>query len=234
MLNTRRIEMKFDLWSMWNRMGALLKKDEKYLFDGEIRIYALNDDKMLDHLSILSLYEDNIDIERDKIMFQNDLLIQMLYFATFREKANVRLKGFEEDILITQEELQIMSPYIDWMSAMLPYRAKHYTAQEFVNYEKDVSLYYSTYIGEDKESNPQVYSLSTKEHEYRFYPAFFTESHLTEFFEGIGRRGYMILNGTLKEFLEMLDSNSETSQMGVIVEPNKDYSTILPPHIRVN
>ncbi len=104
--------------------------------------------------------------------------------------------------------------------------------QQFVDKMSSIKLFYSTPVGEGVKGQPQFYVLSSKENQTKYFPAFLSKENCIGFFNSIGRNGFIIFEGTLKDFLGSLDVNELLQQLGAIIEPNTEYELAIPPMMR--
>lgn len=107
-------------------------------------------------------------------------------------------------------------------------------AQTFVNDLNNVPVYYSTPTGEDNEGNQRLYVLSQEHSRDSYYPGFLSKESLIKFFNSIGRKGFVIIEGEIKGLFETMDSIPFMTEFGTIIEPNSPNQAIIPPHIRIN
>ena len=120
-----------------------------------------------------------------------------------------------------------------WQKKSARYAKGEIDAQSFVNAMKNITLYYSTPVGDDKEGNQHLYVLASKETEYHYFPAFLSLPHCLEFFNAMGRNAFMIIQGTLKDALSSLDSSPLLAEFGLVIDPSYPNETGIPPSVRV-
>ena len=104
--------------------------------------------------------------------------------------------------------------------------------QTFVDTLKNTKVFYSTPAGNDKSGNPQLYLLSDNNSDVSFFPAFLSSEHCTNWYNSVGRNGFLILEGDLGSMLKTLDSNEMLSKLGVLIELNTEEQVIIPPNVR--
>ena len=101
---------------------------------------------------------------------------------------------------------------------------------DFVREMKDMPLYYSTPLGTDRSGKEQLYFLSAKNSETKYYPAYLSKKGCNEHFNLLGRTNFIIIEGTLSALLSSLD-DPMLSEFGVVIEPMSDTPIDIPPNI---
>ncbi len=102
----------------------------------------------------------------------------------------------------------------------------------FVNSVKNTTVFYSTPAGNDRSGKPQLYLLSNKDEDVKYFPVFLSQESCMNWYNSVGRNGFVLLEGELFKMLEMLDSNEMLSKLGVLVALGSDEQVIIPPNIR--
>lgn len=106
--------------------------------------------------------------------------------------------------------------------------------QTFVDTLKNTKVFYSTPAGNDKSGNPQLYLLSGNNSDVSYFPAFLSSEHCTNWYNSVGRNGFLILESDLDSMLKTLDSNEMLNRLGILIELNTDEQVIIPPSVRAN
>lgn len=119
-----------------------------------------------------------------------------------------------------------------WAEMKARYGKSEITIQAFVDTMGKSLLYYSTPLGNGQDGKPRLYLLSSKGSDDRYFPVFLSEKHCMEFFTSLNRDGFMIMQGTLNEFLSSLDIDPLLAKLGVVIEPNFPNVITIPPGIR--
>lgn len=91
-----------------------------------------------------------------------------------------------------------------------------------------LELYYSTPFGEHKDGGGRLFALPETD-ATAFLPIFTSVERLTEFYEGAGRQGYIIINGDLKSFLSTIskvNAGETPVKLGAVIDPMHSGITI--------
>jgi hypothetical protein len=120
----------------------------------------------------------------------------------------------------------------EWGKTLERFNNGEINIQEFVDTMKDHKLYYSTPLGEDKEGNTRLYILLNNETGHKYLPAFLSQESCSQFYNELGRNGFLIIKGNLGNFLSVLDSSNELAEYGVVIEPSSPNTMGIPPGIR--
>ena len=222
-----------DIWEIWSYPSVIVKKSENPVINNEIYVYttsSINEFSLNNAELCLQKHGFNKD---DDATYQIDNLVEMLYYATFRVKCDINIY-MQKDICFrfTKTDLIKISSYIDYLSCTVAYNSNTISLQQFINAQKDTIVFYSTPLGNDMNGNPKLYCLNTNQSNFSYLPIFLKQEHLVEFYKD-NRAGFMILNSTLEQYLNTLDSNELLSRMGVVIEPMKDCNIAIEPGIRV-
>lgn len=101
------------------------------------------------------------------------------------------------------------------------YRAGEITEREFLpDFEKE-TIYYSTPYGDCRDGSKKLFVL-TKPDKSCYQPAFTSAERLMEFYERMGRVGYMIIEGTFSSLLEVtakINAGKAPVKLGVVIDP---------------
>lgn len=120
-----------------------------------------------------------------------------------------------------------------WEAAVKQYKAGKMDIQTFVNSMKQETLFYSTPAGNDKDGKPHLYVLSKPDSDTRYYPAFRTEEQCMQFFNALGRNGFLIIKSDLKGLLSSFDAAPQLEEFAAVICPNTPEEMVISPHIRV-
>lgn len=123
---------------------------------------------------------------------------------------------------------------VSWIEQKSKLECGEIDMQTFVDTLKNTKLFYSTPAGNDKSGNPQLYLLSGNNSDVSYFPAFLSSEHCTNWYNSVGRNGFLILDGDLGSILKTLDSNEMLSKLGVLIELNTEEQVIIPPNVRAN
>lgn len=119
-----------------------------------------------------------------------------------------------------------------WNISLKKLKSKEISIQEFVNANKNKTLYYSTPFFENEKGRfPNV--MQTKESDTMFFPAFSSVSDLESYMAAIGCAQHIVIKGDLKSVLDSLDSHQILKTWGVVIDPRTSNSIGIPPNIRV-
>ena len=119
-----------------------------------------------------------------------------------------------------------------WSKARARYVQGQMDVQSFLDAVREQTLYYSTPVGNDAEGKPQLYVLSSADAATGYYPAFLTKERCAQFFNALGRDGFIIIQGDMHGLLSSLDSSPVLQALGAIIEPNGPDETVIPPGFR--
>jgi len=89
-------------------------------------------------------------------------------------------------------------------------------------------VFYSTPFGDHIDGNPRLFALTINE-KTGYLPVFITQDNAIEFYNKVGRKGFIIMRSSFISFLETLKiSNNGNSQIkfGAVIDPNKFGITI--------
>ena len=121
-----------------------------------------------------------------------------------------------------------------WADAVTQLNAGKLTIQQFVNLNEKRTLWYSTPFGTDiRTGRERPYALSRADLDTLFLPAFTSAEACTRHFESVGRDGFLVIKGTLKDALASLDAHPVIASWGVVVDPGEADSVCIPPRVRV-
>ena len=133
--------------------------------------------------------------------------------------------ALEEKNNVTQEK---------FLDSVEKYWSKELSLQEFVNLNKDTILYSSTPYGNDKNGNPKQWVLGSPITHNHLLPTFSSVEEANKMFMSLGRGAFIIVQSTLKELLNTLDSSEQMKGLGLVIDPQNGIKGIeIPPHIRV-
>ena len=108
------------------------------------------------------------------------------------------------------------------------------TSQAFAELNAEVTVYYSTPFGEDRQGRTQLWVLSNAENSLKHYPAFTSKAACNRFLASIGRQGgFLIIEGDLRDLLDSLDSHEVLMPLGVVIDPMSEHPIALDPGTRV-
>ena len=85
-----------------------------------------------------------------------------------------------------------------------------------------VMIYYSTPFGDHKDGGSRLFALPAND-DTAYLPVFSSSSRTMEFYEKVGRCGYLIIEGTFASFLETTKSINEGGapvKLGAIIDPD--------------
>lgn len=165
---------------------------------------------------------------------QTDALVNMLYFAVFRQRCGVRLYDSDGGILeFNAEELKPLSGAIDQLSTIFGLKTGQLSLVQFAHEFRDQTVYYSTLVGDGPGGEPAFYACTQGDDGIEYYPVFLTEANLRTFMDQHNRPAYTVMCNTLSRFLSLLDANSYLKELGVVIEPLMSCSVGFPPGLRV-
>lgn len=122
----------------------------------------------------------------------------------------------------------------EWTIASEALERKEITVQEFVDRMSAQKLYYSTPFGDGIAGKSQLWGLSVHDSDTKYYPAFLSYKQCGNFLTAIGRRGFVIIEGTLEDLLDSLDSVEILTQFGAVINPDSAAAVGIEPGIRVS
>lgn len=121
-----------------------------------------------------------------------------------------------------------------WAESVAQLKAATLTIQQFVNLNEKCPLWYSTPFGTDiRTGRERPYALSRADLDTLYLPVFTSAEACTRHFESVGRDGFLVIKGTLKDALASLDAHPVISSWGVVVDPGEADSVCIPPRVRV-
>lgn len=235
---------KLDIWNNWHLEMSLIIKNGNPVADGFISVYANGDtdcgcgghDYGGHDCGCYDHGHDGHDCDcgchGHGAAVQNDVLINMLYFAVFRARCGVRISGLGEGFEVSADDLKSLENAIGQLSNIFGYKTGQISLEQFALEIKQQTVYYSTLAGENDNGEPVFFACASGKDDTGYYPVFLTEAHLREFFELYHRAGYVILQNTFGNFLSMLDSNEQLKELGAVIEPLYDCNVSIPPGIR--
>ena len=89
-------------------------------------------------------------------------------------------------------------------------------------------VFYSTPFGDHKDGKPRLFALPDTE-KTGYLPVFLTQEDAIEFYNAVGRQGFMIMSNTFISFLQTLKSSNNGDmpiKLGAIIDPAKYKKTI--------
>lgn len=92
----------------------------------------------------------------------------------------------------------------------------------------DKIVFYSTPFGDHKDGKPRLFALPDTE-KTGYLPVFLTQEDAIEFYNAVGRQGFMIMCNTFISFLQTLKSSNNGDlpiKLGAIIDPTKYKKTI--------
>lgn len=121
-----------------------------------------------------------------------------------------------------------------WADAVTQLNAGKLTMQQFVNLNEKCPLWYSTPFGTDiRTGRERPYALSRADLDTLYLPVFTSAEACAKHFESVGRDGFLVIKGTLKDALASLDAHPVIASWGVVVDPGEADSVCIPPRVRV-
>ena len=120
-----------------------------------------------------------------------------------------------------------------WNTCLKKLQRNEITLQEFVNTNRNKTLYYSTpFLENGKGHFPNA--LQANGANIMLFPAFSKISDLKSHMEKVGCTEHIVIKGDLKALLDSLDSHPIIQTWGVVIDPHTSHSIELPPQMRVN
>lgn len=119
-----------------------------------------------------------------------------------------------------------------WKESINQLNKNKISTQGFVNINAEQTLYCSTPVGEDIKGEMNVWLLSKTDSDTKYYPAFTSKKLCCEIFASIGRKDFMIIEGSLESTLKSLDSHPMLEEAGLLIHDDDDVVEI-PPKMRV-
>jgi hypothetical protein len=82
------------------------------------------------------------------------------------------------------------------------------------------TIFYSTPYGDHEDGSSRLFALPASDNT-GYLPAFSSIEKLKEFYDGAGRKAYLIMDGTTLSFLEMINetNNDLPVKMGAVIDP---------------
>lgn len=82
------------------------------------------------------------------------------------------------------------------------------------------TVYYSTPYGDHKDGKSRLFALRAED-DTGYFPVFSSPERMQEFYEKVGRCGYLMIEGTFLSFLETTSKVNATApvKMGAVVDP---------------
>lgn len=106
-------------------------------------------------------------------------------------------------------------------------------AQEFVDSNSEMVLFNTVPFITDKAGKGVPNALSTAKGNAMYMPAFTNAEKLMSHYAAHGLVAGAIINGTLGDLLDSLDSHPFIKQWGVVIDPDSENAIEIPPNIRV-
>lgn len=122
---------------------------------------------------------------------------------------------------------------LTWEESIQALNSGKISLQDFVNMNASHTLYYSTPAGENKDGKMTLWLIHNEELNMSFYPTFLSEELCYESLSSAGRKGFIIIKGTLESVLSSLDINPVLEKTGLMII-GKDGKLAIPPQTRVH
>ena len=119
-----------------------------------------------------------------------------------------------------------------WQKFIEKLKSGEISLQEFINLNADKRIYYSTPAGENAEGKTVLWVQHNSQLNVTFYPAYTSAELCSDAFSKAGRRGFAVIEGTLKSALASLDSSPPLQEFGLMVH-DEGGSLAIPPKMRV-
>ncbi len=120
-----------------------------------------------------------------------------------------------------------------WMESYNELAEEKITAQDFVDINEGMTLFYTTPVISCKDGSECINALSLSENGTMYMPAFFSAEALVRHYDSHDLVPGVIIKGNLKGMLSALDSVPEIRNWGVMIDPDSETSVGLPPRLRV-
>lgn len=91
----------------------------------------------------------------------------------------------------------------------------------------DGKIYYSTPFGDTKDGKQKLFLLEREG--VRYLPVFRSVESMKEFYEGMNRPAYMILEGDVKSVMDTNRSIELMRAVGIVIEPWSDHPVEIMP-----
>ena len=94
--------------------------------------------------------------------------------------------------------------------------------RSFLRSFSEVKVFYSTPFGDHKDGGSRLFILPAQD-ETAYLPVFSSAERAIEFYEKVGRRGYMIIEGTFRSFLETtkeVNRGAAPIKLGAVIDPD--------------
>lgn len=225
----------FDIWALWNHKSAVIIKNKQPLWENTVHAYLISDQKnfaLSPEVCARRLFKE----KKAAFTFQQDILLNILYFAAARNQAAIKIYNTANQLLFSMPyaELHQLFPIINPLASIIAYRAKVLTLEQFGEEMKFQTVYYSPPLGDDETGKPKLFLCSAPTGNTQYFPIFLTEDHLHTFYKKYKRSNYMILTGTFEQVLSTLDANDMLRSLGVALEPIESCYAEIPPGFRVS
>jgi hypothetical protein len=172
-----------DIWDLWHREAALIFKDGQPVWDDAASVYILPNSDLSDE-AVIEAIKGCLGEETGTVSKQRDYFINMLYYAAVRAKTGMRILGLKhEAVAVSLDEIKEMTSAINQLSAILAYKTKAFSIEQFAREMKAETVYYSTPLGDDDQGKPKLFLCSSQDSEIAFFPVFLTEDHMRAFFQ---------------------------------------------------
>ena len=119
------------------------------------------------------------------------------------------------------------------LASVEDYLAGRMIVQAFADLDAEATVYYSTPFGDDRLGRTQLWVLSNRDNDLRYYPAFTSKAACNRFLASIGRYGFPIIEGDLRTLLDSLDSHEALTPLGVVIDPHTENPIAIDPGVRV-
>ena len=222
-----------DLWDLWYRPAALVFRDKKPVWNDTVFAYVMPNSNSSDE-EVAAAIKSNLGANAGTVSIQRDFFINVVFFAVMREQKNMIALGLDkEPVAVNLADLKAELSLINQLSAILAYKRKAITLEQFAQEMKNEVLYFSTPFGEDDQGNNKLFLCSANESRTAYFPVFLSEKNLRTFCETVHRRGYVILKNSLQQILSGLDANERLQELVVVIEPQNQCNTAIPPMFRM-
>jgi hypothetical protein len=135
-----------------------------------------------------------------------------LFDKLFKKKSAVQLSAQAVDI--TLDSVDAITLLENHANGLLDDRAF------FISFAK-VNIFYSTPFGDHKDGGQRLFALSAQD-QSAYLPLFTSSERAVEFYEKVGRCGFLIAEGSLESFLENtkeMNAGNTPVKLGVVIDP---------------
>lgn len=133
-------------------------------------------------------------------------------------------KKKQETISATQEmkTMETVLESIDGISLLEKHKNGLLDDRLFLSSFGKVKVFYSTPMGDHKDGGTRLFILPAQDDKTAYLPVFTSTKRAMDFFESVGRTGFLIMEGDFTSFLEttkIVNAGNTPIKLGAVIDP---------------